>query len=357
MTSNGGAPPRPPIPRELDTSLDPKETTPGKHHDADLGLTAPLETPEHTFRHGGWTNTRTLVHHALRRIYQTGDRSDRFARCGSNAWVFTDPQNPDTYVVKATYCHDRWCKPCQAHRSHLIRANIHDHAQGRNLRFITLTVQHAGRTLGQGVTHLLRSFARLRQSPLWKARTRGGIALLEVKRSRKTAQWHPHLHCVVEGGFMAQSALSSTWKAITKDSIIVDIRQVNQLADLTKYITKYITKPASPSVYGNVDDLQEAILALHGRRSLITFGTWYGVNFLRSDSTIAWIAVDSLDRIIDQAHRGDVAAQAIIAKLRKDQQCQANTERAPPGMDSSASTSSPIAPRADARCTLTPGLF
>lgn len=331
LTSHDSAPARPPTPLELDTSLDPKETTPPWEHDADHGLVQPLTTPEHTFRHSGWTTTRMLVHHALRRIYETSDRPDRFARCGSNAWVFTDPQNPDHYVVKAAYCHDRWCKPCQAHRSHLIRANLHDHAKGRNLRFITLTIQHGGRTLAQGVDHLLRSFARLRQNPTWKTRTKGGIALLEVKRSRRTAQWHPHLHCIVEGGYISQSALASTWKAITKDSCIVDIRQVNQLADLTKYVTKYITKPASPSVFNNADDLQEAILALHGRRSLITFGTWYGVNFLRSDSNVPWQPVERLDTLIAREAQGEPLATRILASLRKDRECLKNDERPPPG--------------------------
>lgn len=323
-----------PIPRELDTSLDPKETNQIGDDHAAPGTTALLQTPECTFRHDGWAKTRTLTHQALKSTYALTDRPDRFARCGSNAWVFRDPYDPDTLAIKATYCHDRWCKPCQAHRSHLIRANLQAHAEGRNLRFLTLTVQHAGRTLAQGVDHLLSSFARLRQYQAWKARCAGGIALLEVKRSRKTAQWHPHLHCLVEGKFMAQSALSSMWLAITKDSSIVDIRSVGSLDQLSKYVTKYVTKPASATVYKSADDLQEAILALHGRRMLITFGTWYGVNFLRSDCSIPWQPVDRLDTIIAKARRGDAAALHILIILKGNAECPNDAPRPPPGTDS-----------------------
>lgn len=313
------------------TSLESTETTDRSATNAPGGSLSGNDTSDIDFRHSGWSERRNHVLRALNACFPHSDRPDRFERCGKGAWVFEDQLNPGNYTVKADHCHDRWCVPCQRHRSSIIRLNLMSWIPRRKLRFITLTTQNADRPLADGVTHLLRSFARLRKSKLWTSKTAGGVAILEAKRSKRSAQWHPHLHCIVEGTYMSQSALSSTWRAITKDSYIVDIRQVRSSEEVARYVTKYVTKPGSATVYKTHDDLIEAILAMHGRRTLITFGSWYGHNFLAQPDQRGWEPVAPLSELLHRASNGEEYAAKIINQLRGSDPCNEMSVRAPPG--------------------------
>jgi hypothetical protein len=304
-----------------ETSLEAKEPTGGCPETPPWQAKTLRDASDVRFRHSGWANQRIRVQHALDAIYVCGSRPTHFAECGSAAWVYRSPTDPDAYLIKANYCHDRWCHPCQNHRVRLIRANLDAYCRGKELRFVTLTIRGTDRPLAKSLEHLKNSFMLLRKTVTWTMATAGGIGFVEIKKSASSGYWHPHLHLIVQGKFMSQKRLSDTWHAVTKDSQIVDIRLVRKPDQVLHYVTKYVTKPVPESILNSRNDLQEAIVALNGHRTMTTFGSWYGIDFQTKPTTTDWEPVAPLSELLYKARKGDSRAFQIINDLRSNDKC------------------------------------
>jgi len=148
--------------------------------------------------------------------------------------------------------------------------------ENREVRFVTLTLRHSRTPLEDQLDRLYRSFNVLRRRKFWLAHVDGGAAFCETKVSEKDGLWHPHLHLVVVGSYMDQRTLSQEWLAVTGDSSVVDISRVRDEKTVGFYITKYVSKPLDSSLFTDESLLQEAIVALSGRRLCMTFGSWRG---------------------------------------------------------------------------------
>jgi len=296
-------------------SLDPQETAVGSAHDPASGGPDGRSRHEIIFRHSGWARARSRVLAALERVEPGSDRAIRFEACGAHAWVYQDANDPARVCIKADYCHDRFCVPCQTARNLRLRNELLRLLRGRTLRFVTLTIATPAMPLANALTKLLTSFRRLRESKLWKSHITGGLAVLEVKRSSRSPRWHPHLHILCEGSFIPQRALSNAWRAITKTSFVVDVRYVGDSDKAAAYVTKYVTKPVAAHVHNSNDLLDEAILAMKGRRTLIQFGTFYGTDLFRHRDTTDWVALVPLNRVIADALAGHQPAAGILAAL------------------------------------------
>ncbi len=85
------------------------------------------------------------------------------------------------------------------------------------------------------------------------------------------------------------------------------------MSKAANYVTEYITKPVANQIYNVPDLLDEAIIAMKARRTLVTFGTWYGVDFFRSRDTTEWLPVAPLNRIIAEAIEGNANSSAILS--------------------------------------------
>lgn len=88
---------------------------------------------------------------------------------------------------------------------------------------------------------------------------------------------------------MPKSALKSLWLDVTGDSHIIDIRLIRHPDIAVRYVTKYITKPLNAEVIRDPDALTQAILALAGRKTLFTFGTWARWQLLRPHDSGEWL--------------------------------------------------------------------
>jgi hypothetical protein len=125
----------------------------------------------------------------------------------------------------------------------------------------------------------------------------GGIKSIEVKRGKRSGQWHPHLHQVViaPAGYLpdtspgcenaAQTAISHEWHQITGDSMIVDCRPISGVSDgsLIKSLSevfKYALKFADLTY----QDRYDAWSALAGRRLCDTWGCLRGLKIERAGS-------------------------------------------------------------------------
>lgn len=303
-------------------SLGPKRTNQHSDPSAQAQTDELINATDVAFRHRGWAPQRAKIEDALIQIQQYSNRVQRFRRCGSNAWVVQDPADPENVALCADYCTDRFCVPCMRARSRQLGLNLLNHYKGKTLRFMTLTLKHTDQTLAEMLDRLYKSFARLRRSKLWKERVTGGIAFTEVKIGTGSKQWHPHLHILVTGKYVAQKALSKVWLAITKDSHSVDIRFVQDPGKAASYITKYATKGWTTEVVNDPPKLIEAIKTLHGRRLYIKFGDLVGVDLSEKPTPVDWDYVGSLQALMRKAKGGDQTALEILAKLwQKGQQC------------------------------------
>ena len=276
---------------------------------------------ELSFRHSGWSRHRAAVYRAMIAVRVPEPRLERFAFCGHAAWVYrTTGPNPE-YRLKASYCHDRYCLPCQVSRAQQLAASLFAQLPAGRLAFITLTIKHSPLSLAEQLDFLLASFRKLRSSKLWRAASDGGVAFLEVKMSKDRTSWHPHLHIIASASWIPQSDLAAEWHRITKTSYMVDIRPVSDRQKVKRYVTAYASKPMSYAPTNNPAKLQESITALRGRRLCFTFGSWRKFKLIDRPEPEEWIPICSLLQLMARAKAGETFACNVLAKLRKDQQC------------------------------------
>lgn len=274
-------------------------------------------TSSQQFRHSGWRHRRAQVMRALVRTSQSLQRRDRFRLCGSSVYVCASEADPDRYRLVGNYCKDRLCVPCSVARARWVADAIASAMTDDRHRLVTLTLRHRREPLVDTLRRLVVAFRSLRQTRLWRECVAGGIATIEVTRNLATRTWHVHLHAVVHGKYLASRALSKQWLAITKDSMVVDVRCVTDQAKAAQYVAKYVAKGLDPTKLGNDDNYDELLVALKGLRTIITFGDWYRVRLRPSKPTSDVLLVASLDEILRGYRLREASSTAILASIVK----------------------------------------
>lgn len=307
-------------PLETKQHLPDHQVVPAEHgpDTASFSHVAPDPTLSEVFRHSGWSHHRVAVDRALRRTMQSVGRILAFEGCGSEIFVLRSSGDPPTYRLSGAYCHDRVCLPCANDRARTIARNLTAALAGKRTRFVTLTISDSEPMLGVKLDRLRDSFAKLQRSSLWKSRVTGGAAFLEVKRSERSANWHVHYHILVTGRYLPHVDLKHTWRNITGDSFIVDIRPGGGLTAVSRYVTKYASKPITADVLRVPDLLDEAIVALHGRRLCQTFGGLRGLKLTETPTDDTWEQVGTLDALLRSERDGSTEAAYILMTLRCD---------------------------------------
>lgn len=295
--------------------LDPPETEYDHLHHVHRSQIEDQTSLSVIFRHSGWQGTRTRIFQSFHRTKQPPNRIRQFRWCGSHAYVLQSTDDPSIYRIAGSSCHDRFCLPCAKERSHAIALNVIHHLQKRTARFLTLTVKSDNEPLEELLDKLHNGFKALRQTKLWKQRVTGGVAFLEINWSPKLTRWHPHFHIVIEGKYIPHTQLRNLWYAITGDSFVVDIRQIRDANQATQYITKYASKPFNNTFLTRPERLDEAIVALKGRKLIVTFGSWRGLAVMAKPQAGAWRHVASLQRCIEQAAAGDTHSRHVLQSL------------------------------------------
>lgn len=315
--------PRPPkpLPLRLQPGYDPTLVSAGNFRKACPHApygpfdVRPADKCETHFRHDGWKVTRERVAAALQRICVPMARQERFNHCGSGCVIEVCGVSGRARAV-SNHCHDRFCKPCGDQRSRLIAANLERHLDQREARFITLTLKHNPSRLCDQVERLMTCFRRLREWVGWEECVKGGAAFLEVKLARDNRTWHPHLHIIAEGSYLAHHRLSEKWLSITGDSSIVDIRFVRDPGEVVRYVAKYASKPLDSTLFRSPDHLDEAMLALRGKRLCNTFGSWRGLKLEeRPEDPGSWTPVCSLVNLRRAVADGEAWAAALWLQL------------------------------------------
>lgn len=304
------------------TSLDPLETgveIGGIDEPPTIDLP---DEPGVAFRHTGWLRQRNRVCRALIQGECSAGRVLRFRMCGAFAWLQRGAEDAARVRVVASLCHDRFCLPCQRLHAHTVASNLQAACQGREIRFVTLTVRHSPEPLRGQMESLYAAFRRLRQRVWWRENVTGGAAFLEVTLSAGDGCWHPHLHVLVEGRWLERSRLSAEWRAVTGDSFVVDVRRPRSLDQTVSYVTKYVTKGLPTASLLDSDRLVELILAISGRRTILAFGTWRRIRLSARPESGEWISLGPLSVFIAAASRGDRDAIATLALAYGVEICQ-----------------------------------
>lgn len=319
-------------------SLDPLETPVEPNSTSTLFEDAPAPYAlSDDFRHSGWKHHRQLIFQAMcdltksghrielsahrdrRHIFLEADvrrsRVESFRTCGHGSWILQNRTDPTRFRLVPDHCHDRWCVPCSAARRITIRNNLAKLLHPHPHRFLTLTIRHADEPLTSLIRKLYAAFRRLRQRQFWKDRVFGGVAFLEVSFNTTKRQWHPHLHCVIEGSYLHHEDLRRAWLESTGDSYNVDIRLVRNPRQIVDYISKYSTKPVPPAAIDDPLALREAIVALTARRFLIQFGTWRNWRLLATPTTDEWSLYCHADQLTYKALDDDPVAANVLSMM------------------------------------------
>jgi len=197
---------------------------------------------------------------------------DKWDLCRLRAF-FSRHRETGEVKVFSSACRLRWCSLCTAARRGFITHQVSEWIKKASYpKFLTVTLKHSDAPLKHQVDSLYDYFRKFRKAKFMKDSAFGGIWFFQIKRSKNTGQWHPHIHCVVEGKYMAHKKLSKLWESITFGSKIVDIRPVRDLEKGAAEVARYASTPADLTTT-NAADYVELFNSLHGRRACGTWGT------------------------------------------------------------------------------------
>lgn len=276
------------------------------------------------FPHTGWLHDRKRVMRALMATGAREERLQRFWQCGSQIWVYEHGPTGEL-AFRHNHCGDRFCLVCGRLRSSLISGQIEKLIGKCQPLFMTFTVRgRPGDTLNPLLERLTAAWKQLRQTDLWKQKIRGGVAMLEVKHSDTSGgHWHPHLHVIADGDYIEVGWLTQLWKTLTDGSTQVHVTRVKAQGKVINYVTKYASKPMDSSYLRKPNLLQQAIVALKGRRLCACFGSWYGTRLIEElpdeESPIftEWRCLGSLREIAVRAAEGDKRSGLILGLVER----------------------------------------
>lgn len=224
----------------------------------------------------------TPAYAAAFRVYSLLDgtsehaRPKRLSECRSNAWFSRHVETGEVRIA-ANACSLRWCPVCSNFRRNFISHSVSEWLHSADHpKFITLTLKHSRAPVDHQISSLYNFFKELRRRKQFRVTVSGGIWFFQVKRSKTDGMWHPHIHCLVAGRFLAKRHLQKMWLSITKNSFVADIRSVRDPDQASQEVSRYATAPAT--LFGlPLDDALELVRAMHGRRICGTWGTGRGI--------------------------------------------------------------------------------
>jgi len=202
-------------------------------------------------------------------------RAEKLYHCREQAWFIVNKHDRKVGIA-SNACRLKWCPLCSKSKANYVAECVHLWLKSiKEPKFLTLTLKHSDAGLVEQVKRLYSSFRELRRIKYIKKAMRGGIWFFQITYNKKFNQWHPHLHIVLDSSYMPQSFLSQTWKRITTDSVIVDIRTVLDLANTAWYVSRYVARPCK-LVTLSKNAKRELFFDLHHRRLCGTFGNAKG---------------------------------------------------------------------------------
>lgn len=252
-------------------------------------------------------NAANAIYSYLDKLNSSNKRFN-LENCRSTAWFVRNIESGEVRVA-ANSCHLRWCPICSdSKRSYISHSVATWVEQQSHPKFLTLTIMHSNAPLEHQIDHLYKYFRLLRKRKDFREAVPGGFWFFQIKKSKASGQWHPHLHCLITGKYIPHSRLVCMWKEITYNSTVVDIRPIRDPAKASNDAARYAACPGSLAGLPFADAL-ELVECMHGRRICGTWGTARSVS-LRApacpdrekwETVGGWFSVLSLRTSSDQA--------------------------------------------------------
>lgn len=277
------------------------------------------------FAHADHIGTKNLMDLVVREAEPNEKRALRFRNCGSHVMLYMDPDTGDLQM-RSNWCEARTCPRCSktyGRNTALRFAQWLGYIAPHHWRFITLTLSHSVKPLVEQLQFIRESFRRLRQTEIWKGSQHYGKAIIEVTYNENTGTWHPHLHVISRGGFIAQGKLSAAWKRASNGSYVCDVREIQSGKHVANYVSKYVGKP--PVVPDGVKKLtlfKEYYTALRNKKMIISYGKAPPLPDLKDcadpqNDNVNWQLLGSLNAIIIDSNNGCDFATGILQRLEK----------------------------------------
>lgn len=272
-------------------------------------------------RHGdGWTDR--VLRSAIVADAISPEVAERYLACGLRGGIYVRMSDGEPVAAqeRGSRCRCRWCDSCQDKVGRSMRAGIERIAGEMQWpSMLTLTVRHSrSDALEDLLSLLLRSWTRLRRSKLFAA-CRGGIKVVEIKRTGDG--WHPHLHLLIDCKWLPHDVIRDKWRELTSGAEQIDIRRIKSSGHAASYVAKYLTKPAA--LHGELA-FAEFVLATHNRRMVSTFGDWHNVAIVNDPEDLdeldpepdaEWKPVGSFECVMQDANAGSPFARRVLELL------------------------------------------
>lgn len=228
-------------------------------------------------------------------------RTQKLHDCRSFAW-FARHIGTGEVKVMSNSCRLRWCPICCQARSVFLSMQVEEwtkHTQ--RPKFMTLTMKHSNAELSHQVKWLYQHFRKFRQRKFLRKKLKGGIWFFQLKRIKRSGEWHPHLHCIIDAEYIPQELLSSEWKAQTGTSSIVDIRAIHSAQKVAADVSRYCARPCKLKDFSETDAI-EIHRVFHGRRLCGTWGSGRKISLrpVKSVDKDQWERIGSWKAVVTQ---------------------------------------------------------
>lgn len=225
--------------------------------------------------------------------------------------------NGEDYYLSESRCRSRVCPRCSKMRARTLSARIAGIIHRMDdPRFLTLTIRSNDQPLAHQIKHLRRRFGAMRRTSSWRKNVAGGVYTIEVTWNHEAAQWHPHLHCIIDGVYWPQAEILELWQSAVKDTAGADIRAVHGIRKLANYLACYVSKSCDLSELDG-PRLAEWAIETHGLRLAQTFGSLQLCKPAQEDAEPLPTRMVELnvDNLAYQASAGVEAAELLLRSL------------------------------------------
>jgi hypothetical protein len=211
----------------------------------------------------------------LARELHEGELADKLERCHSRLSVLTCGRHIARIIPNFT-CEFRLCPDCGRRRSRKLQSKYLPAMRGFMLHrkvtpvHLVLTQTHRKENRKQSAKRIKDSLTRLQRREFWQNHFKGGTWSLEFTKD-KNGLHHTHLHIIgFRRKFFDIELLRGEWLAVTGDSHVLHLKQIQDIATGLREVVKYVSKPLDIRRFG-AEDLKE-FLGLKNMRMFGTFG-------------------------------------------------------------------------------------
>ncbi len=242
---------------------------------------------------------------------------ETYLDCRTSSWFARHKKSGEVRVLGSA-CKLRWCTLCADAKKAYITHQIANWIQNSKYhRFLTFTLKHSDNTLDFQVDRLYDCFRKLKRSKIWRQGAKRGVWFFQIKRSKNTQQWHPHLHCVISGPWFDYKVLRNTWLSITGDSKVVGIHPVRDPEGCACEVARYAASPANLET-NRREDFYDIYLSMKNRRICGTWGLKGVVTLTppKAEDNGEWENIGTW-QAVQKLQNSDTRARAIVEAWQK----------------------------------------